>query len=89
MAPPPSPVLPATAVPEEIIVEEDPMEMVLEQEAPVAYEVILAHAEPEMPQPPSLLCALTWMSGFSRMEAMIGIKSSSLSLKFNFKNKSL
>jgi hypothetical protein len=25
--------------------------MVLEQEAPVAYEVILANAEPEMPQP--------------------------------------
>jgi hypothetical protein len=29
------------------------------------------------------------MSGFSRMEAMIGIKSSSLNLKFRFKNMSL
>jgi hypothetical protein len=33
--------------------------------------------------------ALTQMSGFPRMEAMIGIESSSLSLKFRFKNKSL
>jgi hypothetical protein len=33
--------------------------------------------------------ALTWMSGFSRMEAMIGIESSSLSLKFRFKNSPL
>jgi hypothetical protein len=32
---------------------------------------------------------LTWMSGFPRMEAMIGIESSSLSLKFRFQNKSL
>jgi hypothetical protein len=33
--------------------------------------------------------ALTWMSGFTRMEAMTGIESSSLSLRFRFKNKSL
>jgi hypothetical protein len=33
--------------------------------------------------------SLTWMSGLPRMEAMIGIESSSLSLKFRFKNKSL
>jgi hypothetical protein len=33
--------------------------------------------------------ALTWMNGFPRMEAMIMIESSSLSLKFRFKNKSL
>jgi hypothetical protein len=33
--------------------------------------------------------ALTWMNGFPRMEAMIGIESSSLSLNFRFKNKSL
>jgi hypothetical protein len=33
--------------------------------------------------------ALTWMSGFSKMEAMIGIESSSLSLRFGFKNKPL
>jgi hypothetical protein len=32
---------------------------------------------------------LTWISGFPRMEAMIGIESSSLSFKFRFKNKSL
>jgi hypothetical protein len=33
--------------------------------------------------------ALTWMSGFPKMEAMIGIESPNLSLKFRFKNKSL
>jgi hypothetical protein len=32
-------------------VEEDPIEMVPEQEALVAHEVILADAEPELPQP--------------------------------------
>jgi hypothetical protein len=32
---------------------------------------------------------LTWMNGFSRIEAMIEIESSSISLKFRFKNKSL
>jgi hypothetical protein len=33
--------------------------------------------------------ALIWMNGFPRMEAMIGIESSSLSLKLRFKNKHL
>jgi hypothetical protein len=33
--------------------------------------------------------ALTWMSGFLKMEVMIGIESSSLSLKFRFNNKPL
>jgi hypothetical protein len=33
--------------------------------------------------------ALTWMSGFLKMEVMIGIESLSLSLKFRFKNKFL
>jgi hypothetical protein len=46
-APPPVPV-PPIAAPEVIIIEEgDPMEMVPEQEAPKAHEVILADAEPE------------------------------------------
>jgi hypothetical protein len=30
---------------------------------------------------------LTWMSGFLKMGVMIGIESSSLSLKFRFKNE--
>jgi hypothetical protein len=42
---------PPTTAPEEIVEEEGPVEMVLEQEAPMAHEVILADAEPEMPQP--------------------------------------
>jgi hypothetical protein len=33
--------------------------------------------------------ALTWMSCFPMMEAIIEIESSSLSLKFRFKNKPL
>jgi hypothetical protein len=33
--------------------------------------------------------ALTWMTAFPKMEVMIQIKTSSLSLKFRFKNKSL
>jgi hypothetical protein len=33
--------------------------------------------------------ALTWMSGFPEIGVMIGIESSSLSLKFSFKNKFL
>jgi hypothetical protein len=45
---PPVPTSPI-AVPEEIEYE-GPEEMVSEQEAPVAHEVILADAEPEMPQ---------------------------------------
>jgi hypothetical protein len=39
------------AVPEEIIEEEAPMEMVPKQEAPVMHEVIQADVEPELPQP--------------------------------------
>jgi hypothetical protein len=46
-APAPAPAV----VPEEIIEEEAPVEMVPEQEAPVAHEVILADAEPELRQP--------------------------------------
>jgi hypothetical protein len=42
---------PTTTTPEEIIEEKDPIEMVPEQEAPMAHEVILADAKPEMPQP--------------------------------------
>jgi hypothetical protein len=38
-------------VPEEIIEDEALMEMVPEQEAPKVDEVILADAEPELPQP--------------------------------------
>jgi hypothetical protein len=48
---PPTPAPAPTAVPEEIIEEDAPVEMVPEQEAPVAHEVILADAEPEPPQP--------------------------------------
>jgi hypothetical protein len=39
---------PVAVTPEEIVVEEDPVDMVPEQEAPVAHEVILADVEPEM-----------------------------------------
>jgi hypothetical protein len=49
-AAPPEPVLPALT-PEEIVKEEACVEMVPEQEASVAHEVILADAEPELPQP--------------------------------------
>jgi hypothetical protein len=45
---PPTP----AAVPEEITEEEAPMEMVPEQKAPVAHEVILVDAEPEPPVTP-------------------------------------
>jgi hypothetical protein len=45
----PSPPAPPTAAPEEID-DEGPVEMNPEQEAPVPHEVILADAEPEMPQ---------------------------------------
>jgi hypothetical protein len=34
-----------------------------------------------------MMAALTWMSGFSMMEVMIGIESLSLSLKFRIKIK--
>jgi hypothetical protein len=43
--------VPPTAAPKEIVEEETPMEIVLEQESPVVHEVILADAEPELPQP--------------------------------------
>jgi hypothetical protein len=33
--------------------------------------------------------ALTWMSGFPKMEVMIGIESLSLNLKIRIKNKFL
>jgi hypothetical protein len=49
-ASPPAPTPPAAAL-EEIVEEEAPMEMVPEQEAPVAHEVILVDAESEPPQP--------------------------------------
>jgi hypothetical protein len=47
-ASPPAPAPPAAATPEEIIMEEDPVEVVLEQEALVVHGVILANAEPEL-----------------------------------------
>jgi hypothetical protein len=47
---PPAPT-PPTAAPEEIIVEEGPMEMVYEHEAHVVHEVTLADVEPEMLHP--------------------------------------
>jgi hypothetical protein len=43
--------VPPAAAPEEVIVDEEPVEMVPEQEAHVAHEVILTDVEPEMPQP--------------------------------------
>jgi hypothetical protein len=46
---PPAPAPAPAVVPEEIVEEETPMEMVLEQEALVAHEVILVDAEPEPP----------------------------------------
>jgi hypothetical protein len=46
----PPPPVPLAATPEEIC-DEGPVEMIPEQEAPVPHEVILADAEPEMPQP--------------------------------------
>jgi hypothetical protein len=48
---PPAPAPVPAAMPEEIVEEEAPVEMVPEQEAPMAHEVILADAEPEPPQP--------------------------------------
>jgi hypothetical protein len=51
IAPTPAPMPPTVSVPEEIVMEEDPMEMVPEQEALVAHDVILADAEPELSQP--------------------------------------
>jgi hypothetical protein len=112
MAPPAAPAPPVAAAPKEIIEEDDPMEIVPEQEAPVSHEVILANVEHKLLQPylyrtlmreyeesPSRMTgmiwmtrwkpALTWMSGFLRMEAIIRIELSSLSLKFRINNKSL
>jgi hypothetical protein len=43
--------VPPTVAPKEIVEEETPMEVVPEQESPVVHEVILADAEPELPQP--------------------------------------
>jgi hypothetical protein len=77
--------------------------MIPEQEATVPHEVILADVEPEMPQPHlyhELMmddlddldddkAALTWTSGFPNMGVMIEIESSSLSLRFRFKDKFL
>jgi hypothetical protein len=48
---PPAPTPVSATVPEVIIKEEAPVEIVLEQEAPMAHEVILADAESELPQP--------------------------------------
>jgi hypothetical protein len=49
--PPLAPMPPATSTEVIIINEEDPVEMVPEQEAHEASEVVLANAEPELPQP--------------------------------------
>jgi hypothetical protein len=46
----PAPAPPA-AMPEEIVEEEAPMEMVLEQEAPEVHEFVLADVEHELPRP--------------------------------------
>jgi hypothetical protein len=43
------PLTPSVVVPEEIN-EEGPMEAILEQEAPVSYEVVMVEAKPEVPQ---------------------------------------
>jgi hypothetical protein len=51
VAPPPTPAPPAAIAPRKITEEEDPVEVVPEQEAPVAHEVILANADPKLPQP--------------------------------------
>jgi hypothetical protein len=42
---------PPVAAPKEVVEEEEPIEMVPEQDAPVAHEVILVDVEAEMPQP--------------------------------------
>jgi hypothetical protein len=55
-----APPAPAPAVvPEEIVEEEAPMEMVPEQEAPVAHEMILVDVEPE-PLQPRLFNMIMW-----------------------------
>jgi hypothetical protein len=45
----PPPLAPPAAVPEEIN-KEGPMELILEQEVPMPHEVVMAEAEPEIPQ---------------------------------------
>jgi hypothetical protein len=57
MAPPFAPTPPVATAPEEVVEEEDPIDMVPEQEASVAHEVVLADAEPELPHP-YLYCTL-------------------------------
>jgi hypothetical protein len=52
----PPPPVPLAAVPEEIN-EEDPVEAIPEQEVPMLHEVVMAEAEPEIPQL-RLYCAL-------------------------------
>jgi hypothetical protein len=47
-ATPPPPTPPATALEE--VNDDGPVEMIAEREAPVPHEIILADAEPEMPQ---------------------------------------
>jgi hypothetical protein len=56
---PPAPAPAPAVVPEEIFEEEAPMEMVPEQEAPVAHEVILVDVEPE-PLQPRLFNMIMW-----------------------------
>jgi hypothetical protein len=56
---PPAPAPAPAVVPEEIVEEEAPMEMVPEQEAPVAHEVILVDVEPE-PLQPRLFNMIMW-----------------------------
>jgi hypothetical protein len=51
MAPPVAPVPPVAITLEEVVEEEDHVELVPEQEAPMAHEVILPDAEPMLPQP--------------------------------------
>jgi hypothetical protein len=43
--------VPPAVAPKEVVEEEEPIEMVPEQEAPMVHEVILADVEPEMQQP--------------------------------------
>jgi hypothetical protein len=57
VVPPLTPAPPVAAALLEFVEEEDPVEMVPEQDAPVVHEVILADAEPELPQP-RLYCML-------------------------------
>jgi hypothetical protein len=47
----PPALVPPTIAPEEIVEEEAPVEMVLEQEAPMVHEMILVDVEPELLQP--------------------------------------